>query len=122
MGELTAAGLTVASEESSLNFVPMAPNVCLTPAAPSPLPIPYPILGDTSQLSVGCDSILQNGKKTMNTKSKVAALRGNEAGTGGDVVTGVNRGTAWALIGPPTVLFEGAPVVTSTSPAFGNCI
>lgn len=122
MGELTAAGLTVASEESSLGFVPMAPNVCLTPAAPSPIPVPYPILGDTSQLSVGCESILHNGKKTMNTKSKVAAIRGNEAGTGGDVVTGVNRGTAWAVIGPPTVLFEGAPVVTATSPAFGNCL
>ena len=122
MSDITAVGLTIASEETSLNVVPNAPNVCLTPAAPSPLPVPYPILADTSQLSTGCESVLHKDKKTMNTLSKVAAVRGNEAGTGGDVLTGVTRGTAWALIGPPTVLFEGAPVVASTSPGFGNCM
>lgn len=122
MSDLTAAGLVVASEESALNFVPMAPNLCLTPAAPSPIPVPYPLIGDTGQLDPGCDSILQNGKKTMNTKSKIASLSGNEAGSGGDIITGVNTGTAWAVVGPPTVLFEGASVATATSPGFGNCL
>lgn len=121
MAKLTAVGNEVASEESKLNFVPNAPNVCLTPASPSPIPIPYPITADTAQLAVGCETVLHKGKKTMNTQSKVQAVRGNEAGTVGDVVTGVNRGTAWAISGPPTVLFEGAPVVTATSPGFGNC-
>jgi hypothetical protein len=121
MSKVTALGQEIASEETSLKFVPNAPNVCLTPAAPSPVPVPYPILADTSELSVGCETVLHKGKKTMNTHSKVAAVRGNEAGTGGDIISGVNRGTAWALIGPPTVLFEGAPAVTATSPGFGNC-
>ncbi len=122
MPKLTALNNEVASEESALSFVPNAPNVCLTPAAPSPIPVPYPIMTDTSQLAVGCETVLHNGKKTMNTHSKVQAVRGNEAGTGGDIITAVNRGTAWALVGPPTVLFEGAPVVTATSPGFGNCV
>lgn len=122
MSDLTAMSQAVASEETSLNFVPNAPNVCLTPSAPSPIPVPYPIMGDTGQLSTGCESVLHKGKKTMNTQGKLAAVRGNEAGTGGDIITGLNRGTAWALIGPPTILFEGAPVVTSTSPGFGNCL
>lgn len=122
MAKLTAMNLEVASEESALTFVPNAPNVCLTPAAPSPIPVPYPIVGDTGSLSSGCETVLHEGKPTMNTHAKVAALRGNEAGTGGDVVTGVNRGTAWALSGAPTVLIEGAPAVTATSPGFGNCV
>jgi hypothetical protein len=122
MAKLTAVGNEVASEESKLNFVPNGPNVCLTPAAPSPIPLPYPITTDTSDLVVGCETILHKEKKTMNTHSKVRAVRGNEPGTLGDIVTGVNRGSAWALVGPPTVLFEGAPVATATSSGFGNCI
>src|SRR5690349_9551312 len=97
--KLTAANQEVASEESALEFIGMAPNVCLTPAAPNPVPVPYPITADTSRLAVGCETILHNGKRTMNTHSKVEAVRGNEAGTAGDVVTGVNRGTAWASSG-----------------------
>lgn len=122
MPDLTALGHTVASEESKLTFVPMAPNVCLTPASPSPIPVPYPITGDTSQLAVGCESVLHQGKRTMNTHGKIQAVSGNEAGSAGDIITGTTRGTAWATTGAPTVLFEGASVVTSTSPGFGNCL
>lgn len=122
MADLTALGQEVASEESKLSFVPMAPNVCLTPVAPSPVPVPYPIAGDTGQLSVGCETVLHHGKKTMNTHGKVQAVTGNEAGSGGDIVTGTTRGAAWAVSGAPSVLFEGAPVVTSNSPGFGNTL
>jgi hypothetical protein len=121
MAKVTAVGNEVASEQSGLTFAPGAPNLCLTPAAPNPVPIPYPLVADTRRLSVGCETVLHNDKLTMNTHSKVEAVRGNEAGTGGDIVTGLNRGTAFAITGPPTVLFEGAPVVTATSSGFGNC-
>lgn len=122
MAEMTAMGLIVASEATALTFAPMAPNVCLTPAAPSPIPVPYPIQGDTGSLSGGCESVLHKGTPTMNTKAKVARVSGNEAGSGGDIITGLTGGTAWALMGAATVLFEGSPVVTATSPGFGNCL
>jgi hypothetical protein len=121
MSDLTAMGQVVASEDSKLAFVPLAPNVCLTPAAPSPVPVPYPIQGDTGKLEGGCETVLHHGTPTMNTHGKIAAVHGNEAGSVGDVVTGTTGGTAWATSGAPTVLFEGAPAVTATSPGFGNC-
>ena len=76
---VTAIGMDVCSESSSHQVVPMAPNVCITPAAPSPLPIPYPIMGSTSSLDPGCEDTKIESKKSMSTKSKVAAVHGNEA-------------------------------------------
>jgi hypothetical protein len=117
---VTAVGMDVACEASSHQVVPMAPNVCITPAAPSPLPIPYPIMGTTAQLDPGCEDTQIEGKKAMNTDSKTQAVHGNEAGTQKDIITMQTAGHAFALMGAPTVMFEGAMVVITGSPGFGN--
>jgi len=117
---VTALGMDVACEASSHQVVPLAPNVCITPAAPSPLPIPYPIMGDTSNLDPGCEDTLIDNKKSMNTDSKVKAMHGNEPGTQKDIITFKTSGSAFALVGAPTVMFEGAMVVVTGSPGFGN--
>jgi hypothetical protein len=117
---VTAISMDVCSEDSSHGVVPLAPNVCITPAAPSPLPIPYPIGGDTSSLDPGCDNVHVEGKKSMSTNSKVAAVHGNEAGTQKDILTGKTAGKAWALLGAPTVFFEGGMAVVTGMPGFGN--
>lgn len=122
MGQLLACGVEVATEKSGHQFVQLAPNMCITPAAPSPLPMPYPILGDTKNLDPGCNDVLHTGKKTMNTKGKIKALKGNEAGTQKDIVTMKTGGTAWAVVGVPVVMFEGAMVVMTGAPGFGNCM
>ncbi len=117
---VTAVGMDVACEASSHQAVPLAPNVCITPAAPSPLPIPYPILGTTSSLDPGCEDTKIEGGKSMSTKSKVAAVHGNEAGSQKDIVTFQTGGKAWAVLGAPTVFFEGGMAVITGSPGFGN--
>ncbi len=117
---VTAIGMDVACEASAHQVVPMAPNVCITPAAPSPLPIPYPILGSTSSLDPGCEDTKIEGKKSMSTKSKVAAVHGNEAGTQKDIITFQTGGKAFVLLGAPTVLFEGGMAAITGSPGFGN--
>lgn len=117
---VTAIGMDVCGESSTHQVTPVAPNVCITPAAPSPLPIPYPIMGTTSSLDPGCEDTQIEGKKSMNTKSKVAAVHGNEAGTQKDIITMKTAGKAWALLGAPTVFFEGGMVVITGMPGFGN--
>lgn len=117
---VTACGMEVACEDSAHQVTPLAPNMCITPAAPSPLPLPYPLTGSTSSLDPGCSNTKINSKPAMSTKCKVAAVHGNEAGTQKDVVTFTTGGAAFALMGVPVVMFEGAMVVVTGSPGFAN--
>ena len=117
---VTAVAMDVCCEDSSHKVVPAAPNVCITPAAPSPLPLPYPILGDSSSLDPGCENVMVNGKKTMNRKSKTGGVHGNEPGTQKDIITGQTGGKAFALLGAPVVFVEGDMVVITGMPGFGN--
>jgi hypothetical protein len=117
---VTACAMDVCCESSMHQVVPMAPSVCTTPAAPSPLPIPYPVMGTTSSLDPGCEDTKIEGKKSMTTKSKVAAVHGNEAGTMKEIVSLQTGGKAWALLGAPTVFFEGGMAVVTGMPGFGN--
>jgi hypothetical protein len=117
---VTALGMDVCCEASGHQVTPIMPNVCITPAAPSPLPIPYPIMGTTSSLDPGCEDTRIEGKKSMSTKSEVAAVHGNEAGTQKDIITGKTGGKAWAVLGAPTVFFEGGLLVITGMPGFGN--
>ncbi len=121
---VVALGVNVACEASSHQFVPMAPNMCMTPAAPSPLPMPYPIMGSSSQLDPGTSKTKINGKKVSNADSCVKRVNGNEPGVAASkdiTVAGVNMGKAWPLPVPAvTVQFEGKPVTVTGNPGFGN--
>lgn len=118
---VTAMAMDVASEGSGHTVVPMAPNMCITPAAPSPLPMPYPITGSTSQLDPGTEKTKVGGKKVLNAKCKVKKVSGNEPGTQKDVVSFQTGGHAWPLPVPAVlVLFEGSPVTITGNPGFGN--
>lgn len=110
-----------ACENSGHVVTPMAPNMCITPAAPSPLPLPYPITGSTSKLDPGTEKTKINGKKVLNAKCKVKQVNGNQAGTQKDITTMQTGGHAWPLPVPAVVvLFEGAPVTITGNPGFGN--
>lgn len=117
---VTAVSVDVACEASSHQVTPLAPNMCITPCAPSPIPMPYPIMGTTGSLDPGCEDTLIEGKKSMTTKSKTKSMSGNEAGTQKDILTMKTGGKAWAAVGAPVVMFEGGMVVITGSPGFGN--
>lgn len=118
---VTAMAMDVVSEDSGHQVVPMAPNMCITPAAPSPLPMPYPITGSSSSLDPGTERVKIGGKKVLNAKGKVKKVSGNEAGTQKDITSFQTGGHAWPLPVPcVTVHFEGAPVSVTGNPGFGN--
>ncbi len=67
------------------------PDVCLTPSAPSPIPIPYPNLAQCANASNTCSKVFFDGKEALTEISKIASSSGDEAGTNGGVMSGVNR-------------------------------
>jgi hypothetical protein len=118
---VTALMMDIATESTSHVLATMAPNMCITPAAPSPLPLPYPNIGNTGKLDPGCEKVvIGSSKKSMNLKSKIAKINGNEAGTQKDITTAQTNGKAWVTVGAFTVLFEGAPVAFTGSIGFSN--
>jgi hypothetical protein len=116
----TAMSMDIVTEDSGHQVVPMAPNMCITPCAPSPLPMPYPITGSSSQLDPGTEKTQEAGKKILNTDGKVKKMSGDEPGTQKDITTFTTGGHAWAIPVAVTVLFEGSPVVITGNPGFGN--
>lgn len=124
MSSLLALNMEMVTEKSAHKVVGMAPNVCITPSAPSPLPMPYPIQGDTGMLAQGTDKTKEGGgsKKLLNLKGKTMMCAGNEAGVGTDIISHKIKGTTFPLVGLPVVLVEGAPQVVTAMPGMMNSI
>ena len=116
----TAMSMDIVTEDSGHQVVPMAPNMCITPCAPSPLPMPYPISGSSSQLDPGTEKTQESDKKIMNSACKIAQVHGNEAGVQKDITTQQTAGHAWAFPVCVTVMFEGKPIVVTANPGLGN--
>ncbi len=118
---VTALSLEVVCEDTGHVVTPMAPNMCITPAAPSPLPMPYPITGDSGSLDPGTEKVKVKGKLAMNFSCKVKKIDGNQAGTQKDITTMQTTGHAWPLPVPAVMIhFEGGPVTVTNNPGFAN--
>lgn len=118
---LSALTMNIAGESSKHQAVGIAPNMCITPAAPSPLPMPYPNQCMTSNgLTDGCDKTHFKSKPTLNTDGFIKGVKGNQPGTQKDVATMTTGGVAYAMMGPPNVFFEGTMCVFTGSPGFIN--
>lgn len=57
------------------------PNVCKTPAAPSPLPLPYPSIGMVNGTDKTIDNVLMENKETVVESSEIPSSKGDEPGT-----------------------------------------
>lgn len=119
---VTANNREVAGESTGHQVVYMNPSVCMTPAAPSPLPVPYPILtgsgtgnldGDTRKVKIG-------GKPVFNLDSVIATCNGNEAGTQKEVVSMKTGSSCYIIDGSTNVKVEGKGVVYTGSSGMGN--
>jgi hypothetical protein len=117
---VTACFMNVICEASGHQVVPCAPNMCITPCAPSPIPMPYPVIGDSSSLDPGTSKVKIEDKKCMNTDGCVKQIHGNEPGTQKDVVTFKTDGKAFLTVGCPTVFFEGSQIGITGCPGFTN--
>jgi hypothetical protein len=119
---VTANNMNVAGEATGHKIVYMAPSVCITPAAPSPIPIPYPIFtpDGTGKLDEDTRKTSIKGKKVFVIGALIGACTGNEPGSQKEVVSHKTGSKAFPLQGSPNVKVEGDSVVFTGSPAMGN--
>ncbi|MFO0553547.1 MAG: DUF6531 domain-containing protein [Polyangiaceae bacterium] len=121
MGDVTAVMMDVITDKSGHTITPMAVSVCLTPAAPSPLPIPYPVVGSSVEgLTDEAMRTKINGAKVATVGSVVKTCHGNEPGTLKEVVSLNTTGPCFIIMGAPIVLCELGMMGITLSPCISN--
>jgi RHS repeat-associated protein len=120
-GKVTALGMDVITEKSGHVVAPIAPSVCLTPAAPSPLPVPYPASGTSREGIVGAPSRTKvNGAPIGTVGGAFEACHGNEPGALKEVVSHNTGGAVTIVVGAPNVICELGMMGITGSPVLAN--
>ena len=88
------------------------PDVCKTPSPGGPVPVPYPNTGQLSQATKTAVKVYFVGKLVVTIKSEIPRTQGDEAGTGGGVISGTNMDKVQFRKGSRKVMIEGNPGVT----------
>ena len=86
--------LSVVHKGSNGVAVASAPDVCRTPTPGGPVPLPYTNVAFSKDLVNGSKTVFQDGNSIALKDSAFATSTGDEAGTLGGVVSGVNKGKA----------------------------
>ncbi len=96
------------------------PDVCKTPSPAGPVPIPYPNIGKASDTSQGPKKVTTDGKMPMVKGAKYSTSTGDEAGSAGGVISGVNKGECEFMMYSFDVKFEGRNVCRLGDPLWHN--
>lgn len=121
MSKVTAVMMDVVTEKSNHAFPPLGVSVCLTPAAPAPLPIPYPVFGQSNEGLE--DTPLRtkvNGVNFLTVGAIAKKCHGNEPGTLKEIVSLNTTGPIFPILGAPTVIAELGMIAITLSPGFEN--
>ena len=106
---------------SGHQVTPCAVSVCTTPAAPSPIPLPYPV---TSSAMEGLSDTPSRTKIAGNAIGNVGAVfkacHGNEPGTLKETMSLNTGGASFIVAGSPPVLVERGMMGITGSPCFLN--
>ena len=95
-------------------LVANVPDTCLTPAAPSPVPVPYPNMASTNMADPGgiVEKVLLVAMPALNQSTKILMSNGDQAGTaGGGVASHKIMGEAAFTMGSSKVMIGGKPGV-----------
>jgi len=96
------------------------PDVCKTPAAPSPIPLPYPNTGMVSNTDRCADKVLMENKATVVENSKIPSSMGDEPGTLKGVISQTNRGEVKFKKYSSKVYAQGKKIVHHTAMTMHN--
>jgi hypothetical protein len=99
-----------------------SPDVCLTPRGPKMVPVPYQITCTLGRSTDVTPTVRFNRAPVYVYAHSVAQnVKGDEPGTGGGVVSGVNVGKVWAFTSSQNVFSEGRKVVREGDRCWMNC-
>lgn len=96
------------------------PDVCKTQCGPSVVPIPYPNIGKASDTTNGPKKVKIDGKMPMVKGSTYSKSTGDEPGSIGGVVSGVNKSECEFMMYSFDVKFEGKNACRLGDPMFHN--
>ncbi len=121
MAKVTAVFMDTITKKSNHQMVPCAVSVCITPAAPSPLPIPYPVVASVGEGVTDPPMRTKfDGADICTVGSCFKACHGNEAGTLKEVVSLNTGGPCFLVMGAPVVFIELGMAGITGSPGFMN--
>ncbi|MFT3765790.1 MAG: DUF4150 domain-containing protein [Minicystis sp.] len=87
------------------------PDVCLVPSPGGPVPTPLPNTAEVRNADATVASVLVSNKEVVVETSRIPTSTGDEAGTGGGVVSGLIRGPATFKTASAKVYAKGKRVV-----------
>ena len=96
------------------------PDVCLTPAVPSPIPVPYPDIAMGPTAAPNQVKVLIMGAPTHNLGTVTPLTNGDNAGVATGVASGSVMGPSRHLTAAFTVLISGMPCTRLTSMTMQN--
>jgi hypothetical protein len=108
------------SHKSSGGMSTVFPDVCKTPTAGGPVPIPYPNVGKSADTSAGPTSVKNDGVMPMTKDAKYAVSTGDEAGSALGVVSNKVKGVCEYMLYSFDVKYEGKNVCRLGDPLFHN--
>jgi RHS repeat-associated protein len=105
--KVTALGQDVITETSGHVAAPTGASVCTTPAAPGPVPIPYPTFSSSREGIVAAPMRTKvNGARVATVGACTRLSHGNEPGTLKELISRNTGGPTPLMLGAPTVLCE----------------
>ncbi|WNG51566.1 DUF4150 domain-containing protein [Archangium minus] len=110
--------------KGSMGVVQTQMDVCKTPSPGGPVPVPYPNMALSSQVSGGSKSVTVEGNSILLKGSCINMSSGDEAGSAGGVASGCIKGKAEPVLYSFDVKVEGKNVVRRSDPMTqnkGNC-
>jgi len=96
------------------------PDVCLTPAGPVMVPIPYPNIAMGPTAIPNQTIVLIMAMPAHNLGTIIPLTNGDEAGVGLGVASGMIMGPSRHLTGSFSVLYDGMPATRLTSMSLQN--
>jgi len=113
-------GLSVVHQGSNGVAMATIPDVCKTPSAGGPIPVPYPNVAMSSDLMGGTSTVTIDGCSAAIQGSKFIKSTGDEPGVAGGVASSVNMMEATFLSFSPTVTLDGKPACRLTDKMLMN--
>lgn len=118
---VTAVKMDCVHESSGHQMTPCAVSVCTTPAAPSPIPLPYPVTGNSGEGSKDAPMRTKfEGAKIITVGACFKACHGNEPGTLKETMSLNTGGPCFLVMGAPTVFVELGMAGITGSTGFMN--
>ncbi|MGH7455395.1 MAG: DUF4150 domain-containing protein, partial [bacterium] len=101
--------------------VATTPDVCMTPVGSAMAPVAYQILARFDKIMREVMNVRMTGQETITTGSRITQVSGDEAGTGGGVMSGLNRGYCRAITYSKTVRANGEFILYHSTEMWMNC-